>query len=92
MALKENTLTISKYSNLKKMNDSLIKKRQLSLKSFGSTKKNSSFREELILANILITMTALFYRQQLTKSSVLLSRKVIHYPKIAIDIDRLKLI
>jgi hypothetical protein len=76
------------------MNDSLIKK-TTALKKVLSAQKNSSFQEELILENILITMTALFYQQQLTKLSVLLSRKVIPLTSkiIAIDLDdRLKLI
>jgi hypothetical protein len=42
------------------MNDSLIKKRQLSLKVLVQHKKIVLSQEELILLNILITMTALF--------------------------------
>jgi hypothetical protein len=41
------------------MNDSLIKKRQLSLK-FGSAPKKIVLSQEELILNILITMTALF--------------------------------
>jgi hypothetical protein len=77
------------------MNDSLIKKRQLSLKKVLVQHKKSSFSEELILFEHIDYNDGFVLPQQLTKSSVLLSRKVIPLPRKLLRLTlmiRLKLI
>jgi galactokinase len=76
------------------MNDSLIKKRQLSLKKvLVQHQKNSSFSGRINISEHIDYNDGFVYRQQLTKSSVLLSKKIPLPRKLRLTLMiRLKLI